>query len=68
MGYLIKKAFITDTEQNAVDFVAKFEENVTSYSYNGSQYMVIVRMVDGHILTQLERDSLVDIPEDFYSE
>jgi len=66
MGNLKKKAFITEIEQEAIDFVSKFDENVTGYSYNGTEYIVIVRIVDSHFLTQTERELLVEIPKDFF--
>jgi len=68
MGSLIKKAFVTTNEAEADTMVARFDAGTTSCTYNGAEYMVLVRGVDMHHLTQDEREALIEIPENFYTE
>lgn len=61
------KAFIFTDEAEAVEMANRFGINYTSAVPNndGSQFMVIIRMMDAHILTQAERELLIEIPTDF---
>ena len=61
------KVFITSDEAAANEMAGRFEAGYTCVikNHDDTEFMVQIRPLERHKLTQAERDSMVEMPSDF---